>query len=705
MSSIEKTFQVKGMTCASCVNTVEKALKDVPGVEEASVNLASEKVRVQMRAEVPEPTLSLAIKNAGYEAVFGPPLNPEAQARTEGREVLISALLTLPLIHPFSPPFLIQLSFASLVQVGFGRKFYLGAYHALKQKTGNMDLLIAVGTTAAFGLSFMGHHPYFESAASILTLVKLGKWLELRAKAKTTQNLKALEDLKPTFARVVFGDQAFEMPVSGVKVGDRMRVLPSERIQLDGVVLEGESEVDESFLTGESALVYKKPGDRVMGGAINTLGNLTVQVTALQGDTLLARVIRLIEDANSKKAPIQKMVDQVAAIFVPVVFGIAVITLFVTALAHGSFDEEAWLRAISVLVIACPCALGLATPTAMMVGTGLAAKYGILIRDPEALERGHTMSVLALDKTGTLTEGKPSLTRVESEGGLGGDSESLQIAAALQSGSEHPLARAVLERAKRDGLLIPKATQLQIIPGIGIEGWVNGVRYSLGSFRLLEREGILDLVKTHSNGSVSYLLHPTERKILARFEFHDQIKVGAKEFVQALKKMGIRVAILSGDRPEVVGSVAQSLGVLDFHGSLLPEDKAKVIQELKKTERGVGMLGDGINDAPALASADLGITFSTGTDVAMQTAGMTLMGPDPLRALDALRIARKTYSRIRQNLVWAFIYNVICIPLAASGKLNPMMAGAAMAMSSVSVVFSSLMLGWLYRPFQRNAKS
>jgi Cu+-exporting ATPase len=704
MSSIEKTFHVKGMTCASCVNTVEKALKEVPGIEEASVNLASEKVRVRMNSDLSDSVLSIAVKNAGYEAVFGASLDPGAQARSEGREVILSALLTLPLIHPFSPPFWVQLILASIVQVGFGRKFYLGAFHALKRKTGNMDLLISVGTTAAFVLSFLGHHPYFESAASILTLVKLGKWLELRAKAKTTQNLRALEDLRPAFARVVFGDQAFEMPVSGVKVGDRVRVLPSERIPLDGILLEGESEVDESFLTGESALVYKKPGDRAMGGAINTLGNLTLKVTALQGDTLLARVIRLIEDANSKKAPIQKLVDRVASVFVPVVFGIAGITLIWTAVADGGFSEEAFLRAISVLVIACPCALGLATPTAMMVGTGLAAKFGILIRDPEALERGHSMTVLALDKTGTLTEGKPGLTRIQVEGTLE-EPEALTIAAALQSGSEHPLARAILERAKRDGIEIPKASGIKVIPGIGIEGTLGDHRYSLGSFRLLDRDSLRDSMSTQTTGTLSYLVIHPENRILARFEFHDKIKSGAQEFVRSLGTMGIRVMILSGDRPEVVETVAHSLGVPDYRASLLPADKAQVVQELKKSERGVGMLGDGMNDAPALASADLGITFSTGTDVAMQTAGMTLMGPEPLRALDAIRIARKTYSRIRQNLVWAFIYNVICIPLAASGKLNPMMAGAAMALSSVSVVLSSLMLGWLYRPMPRDSSS
>jgi Cu+-exporting ATPase len=689
----EKHFRVRGMTCASCVGTVEKALLSVEGVREANVNLATERVRVELDREVPDSILAQAVTGAGYTPDFDTGPDSPAHARRERNEVIVSALLTLPLIHPFSPPFFLQLILAGSVQIAFGRKFYRGAWSALQRRTGNMDLLIAVGTTAAFALSFLGHHPYFESAASVITLVKLGKWLELRAKAKTTRNLRALEALKPTLARVLFGTQSFEMPVSGVKVGDRILVLPGERVPLDGIVEEGESELDESFLTGESALVFKKKGDRVIGGAINTVGALTVKVSALAGDTVLSRVIRMIEDANSKKAPIQRKVDQVAAIFVPMVFGIAALALGWAVVSTGAFSDQAWLRAISVLVIACPCALGLATPTAIMVGTGLAAKYGILIRDVEALERAHEMTVLVLDKTGTLTEGRPVLSSSVSEDPV----RALQIAAALQSGSEHPLARAVLAEAKARKIEIPKGTDLRALPGVGIRGKVDGREYSMGSFRLLIEYSIDLPEDLPPNETLSYLVDHTSNAVIARFGFKDPIKPGAKAFIQGLKALGLKVVILSGDRNEVVFEVARELEVRDFRGSLLPEEKAAVISDWKKRGEVVGMLGDGINDAPALATADVGITFSTGTDLAMQTAGITLMGADPARTLDAIRISKKTGSRIRQNLVWAFIYNVVCIPLAASGKLDPMMAGAAMAMSSVSVVVSSLMLGWIYR--------
>ncbi|NDG85412.1 MAG: cation-translocating P-type ATPase [Proteobacteria bacterium] len=402
----EKEFRVKGMTCASCVGTVERALQSVPGVREAVVNLATEKARVAFESPVTDAVLSEAIRAAGYSADFSGAADSPSLARRERNEVLVSALLSAPLIHPFSPPFWIQVALAGSVQVFFGKRFYKGAWHALKRGTGNMDLLIAVGTTAAFALSFLGHHPYFESAASVITLVKLGKWLELRAKAKTTESLRALESLKPVTARVILGTQSFEMPVSGVKVEDRIEVLPGERVPLDGWILDGESETDESFLTGESALLYKKPGDRVTGGSINTNGRLVVRVSALAGDTVLSRVIRLIEDANSKKAPIQRLVDRVSAVFVPVVFVIALGALFFSAWSKGGFTDEAWLRAISVLVIACPCALGLATPTAIMVGTGLAARFGILIRDVEALEQcGYLLLGLRSNHSSLLVDG------------------------------------------------------------------------------------------------------------------------------------------------------------------------------------------------------------------------------------------------------------------------------------------------------------
>ncbi len=703
----EKIVQIKGMTCASCVNTVEKALRALPGVESASVNLATEKAKIVASGVLTDELITEAVRKAGYQAGISRFEGVEEQAAKELREVILSAVLTLPMMHVFTipfftPPFGYQLLASGVVLFGFGRKFYAGAFRALRDRAGNMDLLVAVGTASAFALSFLGHHPYFESAAGIITFVKLGKWLELRAKAKTTASLRALEDLRPTMARVLFGGersggQAFEMPVSGVKVGDRVLVLPGERVPLDGRVIEGESEMDESFLTGESELLYRKPGDAVKGGAINQSGRLVLAVTALSGDTLLARVIRFIEDANLKKAPIQKLVDRVSAVFVPFVLVVAGLTLLGAFWSRGVLDEEALLRAIAVLVIACPCALGLATPTALMVGTGLAARKGILIRDSEALERAHSIGVLAIDKTGTLTEGKPKLVSVSARN----SDESLLIAAALQSGSEHPLARAVLERAREMHLPVRAATNTRITPGIGIEGTVDGVRYLLGSRRILDSLQIPEPAPLTggelSSHTRSFLIRVDTQECLAAFEFNDEIKPGIGEFIEGLRVLGVEPRLLSGDRQEVAARVARIAGIAEFRAGLLPEEKARAIEEWRQGGSVVGMLGDGVNDAPALAVADVGITLSTGTDVAMQTAGVTLMGPDPMRALDAIRISKKTYSKICQNLVWAFLYNVICIPLAAMGKLDPMIAGAAMALSSVSVVINSLSLNWALR--------
>jgi len=684
----EQQFQIKGMTCASCVNTVEKALKSIPGVKEAYVNLATEKALVILDASVKRDTIEAEVKKAGYEVIFGAQGDAEFRAQTLRNQVVLSGMLTLPLLHPFSLPFWVQFGLATLVQFGFGMGFYRGAFAALRNRTGNMDLLIALGTTSAFILSFIGHHPYFESAASIITLVKLGKWLELRAKAKTTKSIKALESLKPTTARLQFGTQEFETPISGIKIGDRMVVLPGERVPLDGAVIEGKSEVDESFLTGESQLIYKEPGLKVIGGSINAMGRLVVRVSNLGSDTLLSRVIRLIEDANAKKAPIQKLVDRVAAVFVPIVVLIALLTLVLYFWVHGRIEEEAFVRAISVLVIACPCALGLATPTAMMVGTGLAARHGILIRDPDALEQAHLMKWIAIDKTGTLTEGKPKLIEWKGADRL----RALGIAAAIQTGSEHPLAKAILLAAQENDIDLGAypSTSHRTLPGLGIEASVLGENYALGSERLLKTQAIPIPPATEELGTRSFLVHLGSQKIEGVFLFQDEIKTGARKFIQGLQELGLRVVILSGDRSVVVESVARSLEVLDFKGELMPEEKAQVIFELQRKGEVVGMIGDGVNDAPSLAAANVGIALSTGTDVAMQTAGITLMGSDPGRALEAIEISRKTYSRIRQNLTWAFIYNGVCIPLAASGMLSPTLAGAAMALSSVSVVLNSL---------------
>ena len=683
----EKKFQIIGMTCASCVNHVERALREIPGVDEAVVNLATERARIHSHQEISDESIKRAIEAAGYHVRFGAKLDPAIIAESEKRALFLAGLLGLPLVLMIHLPFWVELILASLIQFWFGRGFYRGAFHALRNRVGNMDLLIALGTSAAFALSFFVSHPYFESSAMIIILVRLGKYLELRAKMRTTESLKALEKLQATTARVRFGDQTFEMPISGIKRGDLILILPGERVPLDGVMIEGETELDESFLTGESALIGKRPGDRVSGGSLNTTGAFTIKVLALGADTLLSKMIRLIEEAQDKKAPIQKLVDRVSAYFVPIVLIIAAATLLLYGIFHG-FHEEAFLRSISVLVIACPCALGLATPTALMVGTGLAAKHGILIRDAEALERVHALTAMGLDKTGTLTYGKPKLTEI-----ISSDSEqALRMALALQQGSEHPLASALLKACEVKSIKAPAAKDLRSIPGKGIEGSVDGVLYKMGSARLLE-ELHLEIPVSPGDLTTAYLVDWSAKKILASFLFEDEVKETARAFLDGIRALGIKPILMTGDRTEVAKRVADQLQLETYYGNLLPEEKAEKLEELQGKGEIVAMLGDGVNDAPALTIADIGIALSTGTDVAMQTAGITLIGGDPNKALEAIQISRKTYDKIRQNLIWAFVYNVIGIPLAAFGLLSPMLAGSAMALSSVSVVSNSLLLG------------
>lgn len=679
-------FHIRGMTCAACVSKLEAALQKIPGAEGVSVNLATGRGRIRLN-ETEETARSLvqgAVARAGYEAVFTGALDPEREARIEFTEWIRAAILSIPLVLMFPIPFWIQAAVASVIQFGSGRKFYVGAWKSIRSGSANMDVLVVLGTTAAYGLSFFSHHPWFESSAMILVLVRLGKWLELRARIRTTRALRSLETLQPVSARVCFGDQTFEMPISGVKRGDRILVLPGERIPADGRLVEGESDLDESFLTGESRLLAKIAGDTVRGGALNITGPIRIELTALGAETILSRIIALIENAQDKKPPIQRAVDRVSAVFVPAVLLLALGVLFWIGIQSG-FGETALLRAVTVLVIACPCALGLATPTALMVGTGRAAKEGIFIRDMDALEMANWITVLALDKTGTLTTGKPVLSRIESI-----ESErALEIARALQVGSEHPLARAIL-RAAPSG---QKATGIRILPGRGIEGRVDGKLYQMGSDRLLESNGLPVPIESGS-GSCSYLIESAESpRCLAVFWFEDELKPGAIEFVRRLRQMKIRPVLLTGDRQEEASRIAGILGIDDVHARMLPEEKAGVMESLRNRGECVAMLGDGVNDAPALALADVGIALSTGTDAAMQTAGITLLGGDPLKSLEAIRISRATYWKIRQNLAWAFVYNLIGIPLAMTGVLSPVHAGAAMALSSVSVVLSSLLLG------------
>ena len=717
---------IGGMTCASCVGRVERALRGVPGVRAAEVNLATERARVETVVGADSSgTLIAAVSRAGYEATAvetGPAGQGEARTRSRAvrRDGIMAALalvfaapLLLPmLLLPFGVnatlPGVAQLALASVVQVVFGARFYRGAWKALRVGAGNMDVLVALGTNAAFGLSLwelaagQTGHLYFEASAAVVALVRLGKWFEGRARRQAGAAIRALEDLRPERARVRRGgaDEGRaeqEIAAAELRLGDLLVIRPGERIAADGIVREGAGGVDESLLTGESLPVAKEPGSRVVGGALNGDALLVAEVTATGAESQLAAMVRLVEDAQAAKPPVQRLVDRVSAVFVPAVVGIAVLTFAGWWLA-GAGVTIAAVNAVAVLVIACPCALGLATPAAIMVGTGAAARHGILIRDPAALEQARAIRTVVFDKTGTLTEGHPELVALTPAAGVDAD-ELLRLAAALQAGSEHPLAQAVQSGAVQSGaesLFVPRATDVQALPGRGVQGEVEGRVLRLGSDRLM-REAAADLQpladeagRLQRDGrTVSYLAEGP--RLLGLLGFGDAAKPGAAEAVAILRRRGLHVVLLTGDNQGAADAAGRALGIQDVIAGALPADKAARIARLR--ERGpVAMVGDGVNDAAAIAAADLGLAMSTGTDVAAAAAGITLMRGDPRLVPAALDIASRTFQRIRQGLFWAFAYNVVGIPLAASGLLSPVVAGAAMAFSSVSVVGSALLL-------------
>ncbi len=707
-------LSVQGMTCASCVARAEKALQKVEGVSEAEVSLASESARVLTRLDADSDALIAALARAGFDAslLTGPARDEveREQATRQQRQsfaLICSALLSLPLLAPmllqpfgihWMLPAWLQLLLAAPVQFVFGARFYRAAWPALKAGSGNMDLLVALGTSAAFGLSLwqmlggQAQHLYFEAAAVVITLVQLGKWLESRAKRQTTAAIRALQALRPDTARVWRDGQEQETPTGSLRPDDEVIIRPGERIPADGLVQQGESHVDESLITGESLPQARAPGAIVIGGSVNGEGLLRVRGTAVGAQTALARIIALVDSAQAGKAPIQHLVDRIAAVFVPVVLLIALGTLLAWGIAAGDW-AQALLNAVAVLVIACPCALGLATPTAIMAGTGVAARAGILIRDAEALELAHRISVVAFDKTGTLTEGKPELSAFEST-----VEDALRIAAALQAGSEHPLAHAVRTAARE--LQLPLAEQVRAEAGRGIRGRVEGREYALGSLGWMSSLGLdartlaAEAAPHQASGrTVSWLaeISPEPHRI-ALLAFGDHLRPEAAEAVRALQHRGIRPVMLTGDQQASASVIAAQLGIRDLRAEVLPGDKARIVSSLREEGAVVAMIGDGINDAPALAAADVGIAMGSGTDVAMAAAGITLMRSDPRLVENAIDISRRTHAKVRQNLFWAFIYNLIGIPLAAAGLLNPVLAGAAMAFSSVSVVSNALLL-------------
>lgn len=711
-------LDLDGMSCASCAGRVQGAIRDVDGVVSANVNLATHAATIAIHTgQVSSGELISAIEHAGFGARPAATTRSEEDRRAQRDRIraqrdrlmlVASAVLTLPLVAPMvlgplgidaTLPGNLQLALATPVQLVAGARFYRGAWNALRTGYANMDVLVALGTTAAFllsiGLWLQGEqHLYFEASSAVITLVRLGKWMEQRATRQTSAALHSLKALRPTLARVERGDGTLEVPIEAVGRGDIVVVVPGEALPIDGVIIEGASHLDESLMTGESRPILRQPGDPVVGGTLNGEGRLRIETTEVGDKAALARIVRLVEDAQSSRAPVQELVDRVSAVFVPVVIGIAAMTWVGWSLA-GAAGEVALVNAVSVLVIACPCALGLATPTALVAGTGAAARAGILVRDAAALQAAQRTEVVLFDKTGTLTEGKPVVRAVATAPGIV-ENELLAWVAAAQTGSEHPLGRAVVAAAEARSLSLSRPSSVTAEVGRGLRATVDGVPGEIGSARWFDELGIdrtplSTALQEHQAVGATVMWVARNGHLAGALAVSDQVRPHARAAVERLRSSGIQVAMLSGDNEQAARAVASDAGIQTVIADVLPHQKAEEVSRTR-SRGAVAMVGDGVNDAPALATADVGIAMGTGTDVAMHTAGITLLQPNLHRVADALEISRATVRIIRQNLGWAFVYNVIGLPLAAFGLLTPMMAGAAMALSSVSVVTNALRL-------------
>jgi len=728
------TFPIEGMTCASCVARVEKKVGAIEGIESLNVNLATEELTVTLQDDQLLDRISDVVTKAGY--VLRKPESKKSEfnqndgARKEKKtseqrsNFILSAALTFPvmiisMMEMFIPEKLINLlslfSYQSillvlttLIIVIPGRQFFLLAFQALKHGTSDMNTLVAVGTGAAYLYSFFvvifpgyifgepAQAVYFETAAMIVTLILFGRFLEARAKEHTSDAIKKLIGLQPKTARVLKDGKEYDVPVDQIMLDEHIIVVPGEKIPLDGIITEGETTLDESMISGESIPVDRKAGDQVIGGTINLHGSVVFKTTAIGKNTVLSRIIELVRSAQGSKAPIQSYVDKIASIFVPVVIITSIVTFTYWYFFYGTGFSESMMNFIAVLIIACPCALGLATPTAIMVGTGTGASNGILIKNAEVLEKMHKLDTIVLDKTGTITYGKPFVTKIQLMTGFS-ENEVLKLAAAAESRSEHPLARAIVGFAKKQNIKIPKTEKFQALTGMGVTATIEGSELLIGNADLMKRNSIavptnLENNPHISNNSMSIVYVAIDKIHAASIGISDRLHPNSKEAIEQLKTLKMKVVMLTGDRQQTASQIAAEAGIDYFESEVLPEHKAEKIIHLQKQGDVVAMAGDGINDAPALAQADIGIAMGHGTDIAIETADITLVRGGIGGVVTAIRLSEKIIKTIRYNLIWAFIYNIIGIPFAAAGLLNPMIAAAAMAASSVSVVSNSLRL-------------
>jgi len=719
-------LKITGMSCAACSARIEKRLNKVDGVAKASVNLATERANIEYDMEkVKTADLIKTVDDLGYKAERIENVSQDREREQREKEIkrlrmelIASAILSSPLIAamifmlvnidiPFLHNEYFQLIISTPVQFIIGFRFYKNAYHALKAKSANMDVLIAMGTSAAYFFSiynaFFAHSMemgmmkelYFEASSTIITLILLGKYLEAVAKGKTSEAIKKLMGLKAKTARVIRNGVEEDIPVEDVQVGDIIVVRPGEKIPVDGKIIEGDSSIDESMLTGESLPVEKKAGDFVTGATINKFGTFKFEATKVGKDTVLSQIIKMVEDAQGSKAPIQKIADQVSGVFVPAVIVIAIVTFAIWYLVTRELNL-AIVSAVSVLVIACPCALGLATPTAIMVGTGKGAEKGILIKGGEYLELAYKLNSVVLDKTGTITKGQPEVTDIIPLGDMD-ELEIIRLSAIAEKASEHPLGVAIFEKGKSKFGIIPDPSRFQAIPGRGVAAVIEDKTIYIGTRKLMKEKGInifrieSDIAKLEDEGKTAMLMAVNER-VEAILAVADTVKENSKEAIEQLLKMGIDVYMITGDNARTAKAIAKQVGITNVLAEVLPENKAEEVEKLKKQGKIVAMVGDGINDAPALATADIGMAIGTGTDVAMEAADITLMRGDLRSIPTAIKLSKRTMRKIKQNLFWAFIYNIIGIPFAAFGLLSPIIAGGAMAFSSVSVVTNSLSL-------------